>query len=240
MLTAVRDEHTQSSKPMLSPPMDSRLSEKSLKAQFSVVEIACCGEEEQVDVHLDPGNHFIQQSFGGVQRHKSGSSTWCLVLVTQPQFPNVWLLTKTEGLCSCFHSGHLSYFSLLFIAECLSSLEPRSTKWAKRKADFSETWEALFFMCAHSLQSCPTLHIPMDSKPPGSTGFPRQEYWNTVLQGCFLTQGSDSCLLHLLHHGQITTETLGKPSPSLTQVRSEVLSKPMEDIYLVTKSMISV
>ena len=31
-LTAVRDEHTQSSKPMLSPPMDSRLSEKSLKA----------------------------------------------------------------------------------------------------------------------------------------------------------------------------------------------------------------
>ena len=33
-------------------------------------------------------------------------------------------------------------------------------------------------MCAKSLQSCPTLCDLMDSSPPGSTGFSRQEYCN--------------------------------------------------------------
>ena len=28
------------------------------------------------------------------------------------------------------------------------------------------------------IQSCPTLHNPLDGSPPGSSlGFPRQEYW---------------------------------------------------------------
>ena len=41
---------------------------------------------------------------------------------------------------------------------------------------------------------------------PLSMGFPRQEYWNRLhflLQGLFLTHGSNWCLLHLLHYGQI-------------------------------------
>ena len=41
-----------------------------------------------------------------------------------------------------------------------------------------------------------------DCSPPGSSGFPRQEYWNGLLfppPGIFPTQGSNLCLLHLLH-----------------------------------------
>ena len=37
--------------------------------------------------------------------------------------------------------------------------------------------------CAKSLQSCPTLHDPMDCslQVPQSMGFSRQEYWNGLL-----------------------------------------------------------
>ena len=34
---------------------------------------------------------------------------------------------------------------------------------------------------------------------PLSVGFSRQEYWSALLQGVFLTQGSNPCLLWLLH-----------------------------------------
>ena len=33
---------------------------------------------------------------------------------------------------------------------------------------------------AKSLESCLTLHDPMDCSPPGSMGFSRQEYWSGV------------------------------------------------------------
>ena len=55
-------------------------------------------------------------------------------------------------------------------------------------------------VCVHakSLQSCPTLHS-MHCSPPGSS----QEYWNglpfSLLQGIFLTQGSNPRLLCLVH-----------------------------------------
>ena len=58
--------------------------------------------------------------------------------------------------------------------------------------------------CVRPAQSCPTLCNPMDCscQIPQSMGFPRQEYLNGchfLLQGIFPTQGSNPCLLHLLH-----------------------------------------
>ena len=48
-------------------------------------------------------------------------------------------------------------------------------------------------------QSCLTLYSPMDCSTPAPlcTGFSRQEYWShSLLQGIFLTQGSNLGLLH--------------------------------------------
>ena len=59
------------------------------------------------------------------------------------------------------------------------------------------------FLCLVA-KSCPTLFWPhgMACQAPLSMGFPRQEYWkgcHFLLQGIFLTQGSNPCPLHLLH-----------------------------------------
>ena len=60
-------------------------------------------------------------------------------------------------------------------------------------------------VCTRSVaQSCLTLCKPMDCSPPGSSvhEFSRQEYWNVLPfppPGIFLTQGSNPCLLCLLH-----------------------------------------
>ena len=56
-------------------------------------------------------------------------------------------------------------------------------------------------------QSCPTLCNPMD------WGFFRQEYWSglpCLLQGIFLTQGSNPCLLHR-QVGSLPLVPPGKP-----------------------------
>ena len=63
---------------------------------------------------------------------------------------------------------------------------------------------ALYATCA-----CTFGHIQLFATPwtvacqaPLSMGFSRQEYWSEchfLLQGIFLTQGLNSCLLHLLH-----------------------------------------
>ena len=68
---------------------------------------------------------------------------------------------------------------------------------------------------AKSLQSCPTLCEPMDCSPPGSSVHgilqARILEWVAVplLQGMFLTQGSNSCLSHVsaLAGGFFTTST---------------------------------
>ena len=58
---------------------------------------------------------------------------------------------------------------------------------------------------AKSFQSCPTLYKPMDYSPPGSSVHGDSPGKNTgvgchaLLQGIFLTQGSNPCLLCLLH-----------------------------------------
>ena len=60
-------------------------------------------------------------------------------------------------------------------------------------------------MCAKSLLSCPTLCDPMDYSPPGSSVHGDSPGKNTevgcpaLLQGIFLTQGSNPHLLCLLH-----------------------------------------
>ena len=61
-------------------------------------------------------------------------------------------------------------------------------------------------MHAKSLQSCPTLCGPMDYSPPGISVHgilqTRILEWvgcQALLQGIFLTQGSNSCFLYLLH-----------------------------------------
>ena len=60
-------------------------------------------------------------------------------------------------------------------------------------------------MCARSLQSCPTLCDPMDCSLPGSSVHRDSPGKNTgvgcyaLLQKIFPTQGSNPCLLCLLH-----------------------------------------
>ena len=77
--------------------------------------------------------------------------------------------------------------------------------------------------CVLLLRSCPTLCDPMDCSPPGSSvqEFSRQEYsvgCHALLQGIFLTQGSNLHLLWLLNCRQIfffTTESLWKPKTNI-------------------------
>ena len=74
----------------------------------------------------------------------------------------------------------------------------RVTKSWTRLSDWTELTEL------KSLQSCPTLCNPMGCSPqaPLSMRFSRQEYWNGSMPSfkeIFLTQGSNLCLLWLLH-----------------------------------------
>ena len=60
---------------------------------------------------------------------------------------------------------------------------------------------------AKSLQSGPILCDPMDCRPPGSSvhgvspGKNTEVGCHALLQGIFPTQGSNPCLLQLLHQG---------------------------------------
>ena len=75
-------------------------------------------------------------------------------------------------------------------------------------------------LCAKSLQSCPTLCDPMDCSPArllcpwDSPGQNTGVGWHALLQGIFLTQGSNLRLLHLpaLAGGSFIP---GKPMKSL-------------------------
>ena len=78
---------------------------------------------------------------------------------------------------------------------------------------FTDGWKFLPFchLCVQLLvtQSCPTLCDPMDlaCQAPLFMGIFRQECWSGLpfssSRGIFLTQGSNLCLLCLLHYGQI-------------------------------------
>ena len=73
---------------------------------------------------------------------------------------------------------------------------------------------------AKSLQSCLTLCDPMDCNPPGFSvhGIPQARILEWVVisssRGIFLTQGSNLCLLCLLHWqaGSLPLVPPGKPS----------------------------
>ena len=70
-----------------------------------------------------------------------------------------------------------------------------------------------------SLQLCPTLCDPTDCSPPGSSvpgdssGKNTGMGCHTLLQGIFLTQGSNPCLLYFLHWqvGSLPLVPPGKP-----------------------------
>ena len=75
---------------------------------------------------------------------------------------------------------------------------------------------------AKSLHSCLTLCDPMTvaHQAPLSMGFSRQEYWSmlpSLLQRIFPTQGSNPCLLGLLHWqaGSLPLVPPGKPSKGI-------------------------
>ena len=82
--------------------------------------------------------------------------------------------------------------------------------WKHTKQSFLEdelvrTFPEMVDLCTCSVtQSCPALCDPMECSPPGSSvhGISRQEYWmgcHDLLHGIFSTQGSNLCLLCLLH-----------------------------------------
>ena len=87
-------------------------------------------------------------------------------------------------------------------------------------------------MHVKSLQSCPTLCHPMDCSLPGSSvlGFSSK---NTevgccaLLQGIFPTQGSNLCLLCLLHWqtGSLPLVLPGKPKPHTSQCNCLIVFK---------------
>ena len=74
-------------------------------------------------------------------------------------------------------------------------------------------------LCVKSLQLCPTLCDPMDCNPPGFSVYGDSPDKNTgvgccaLLQGIFLTQGSNPGLLHLLNWqvGSLPLAPPGKP-----------------------------
>ena len=83
-------------------------------------------------------------------------------------------------------------------------------KLLKSKDRKKET-SKLEWYCVHAklLQSCPTLCDPMDCSPPGfsvhgdSPGKNTGVGYHALLQGIFLTQGLNPCILWLLHCRQI-------------------------------------
>ena len=81
------------------------------------------------------------------------------------------------------------------------------------------SWELVVMSCA---QLCPNLCDPVDCdhQAPLSLGFPRQEYWSGLpfpTKGIFPTQGSNPCLLYLLHYRQILYLLSHWENPYLTE-----------------------
>ena len=81
-------------------------------------------------------------------------------------------------------------------------------------------WTTCACMRAKSLQLCPTLCLPMDCSSPGSSVHGDSPGKNTrmgcyfLLQGIFLTEGSNPRPLHLLHWqaGSLPLCHLGSPN----------------------------
>ena len=136
----------------------------------------------------------------------------------------------------CVHTDHLE---ILFKCRfCLrrSGVEPETlhSDECPDNTDVARPWDTLWVvrsynqchcyyhpvcMRAKLLQSCLTLCDPIDPtacQAPVSIGFSREEYWSGFrlpFQGIFLTQGSNTRLLCLLHWqaGSLPLAPPGKP-----------------------------
>ena len=94
-------------------------------------------------------------------------------------------------------------------------------------------------VCAKSLQLCPTLCDPMDHGLPGSSvrGILQQEYWSGLPcppPGIFPTQGSNPCLLRLLHWptGSLPLAPPGKPQLAISQYKIKSKKKKFTFFFL--------
>ena len=116
---------------------------------------------------------------------------------------------------------------------CSVSLQPMRPEDLRQSR--TAVSSSVFCSCVLSIQSCLTLCDPMDCSPPGSSDQGDSPGKNTgvgyhSLQGIFLTQKSNSPLLHLLpwQGGSLPLEPPGKPSVpflSLTKIRWLLLNE---------------
>ena len=91
-------------------------------------------------------------------------------------------------------------------------------------------------VCEHVLSyfSFPTLCHPMDCGPAGSSvhGILQarilEQYWHFILQGIFPTQGSNPCLLRLLHWqaGSLPLAPPGRPSVNVISPKAAQEQQP--------------
>ena len=78
---------------------------------------------------------------------------------------------------------------------------PQETRLLGPLAPVCDSFLICVFVCAKSLQLCPTLGKPMDCSPPGSSvhGKNTGVGCHFFLQGIFPLQELNLCLLRLLH-----------------------------------------
>ena len=118
--------------------------------------------------------------------------------------------------CSAFHPQRLPFVSIR-VQIAKQVLFRRLYLWKRHLLTLPELRACC--VCAQLLQLCPTLCDSMDCSPPGSSDRGDSPGKNTgvgchaLLQGIFLTQGSNPHLLHLLHWqvGSLPLALPGKP-----------------------------
>ena len=115
-------------------------------------------------------------------------------------------------------------------SHCMGTLSVKSRipeSWPREKHSLlfhlrSFCLDPFSFLCAKSLQSCPTLCDSMDHSPPGSCpwdcpGKNTEVGCHALLQRIFPTQGSNPCLLSLLHWVLYHFTTWGSPNDYSTK-----------------------
>ena len=149
------------------------------------------------------------------------------------------LETKERGLVRNQIRQHLDLECLAFraVSNKFLMLKP-SSLWYFVMLALTNSYNPFGCLRAKSLQLCLTLCNPMDCSHPAplSIAFSRQESWrgcHALLQGIFLTQGSN---LHVLHWqaGSLPQAPPGKPySPFIILLVAQMVKKllAMWDIW---------
>ena len=80
-------------------------------------------------------------------------------------------------------------------------------------------------MCAKSLQSCPTLHNPMDCSPPAplSMGFSRHKYWSGLPFPSPRDLPDPRTLVSCIADGFLPSEPPGKPKKRRTYLHDRTV-----------------